>query len=115
MFHLASQLIARLSRKPAGAFNSSTAPCERIVLDNEHSIAVYAFDGVRLVFDATYMWRFIVELPRFTTRRTIKRIATAYFRGLDQGQGELRELGLTDEFMAMAHRYADDLASPPRP
>jgi len=105
MFNLFSLFTSKRRSQSGGAFNSSTAPSETIALANDRSVIVYEFKDSCLLFDADRDWRFIGSLPIKTPRATVALVAEAYFRGFDQAQGELRELGLSDEFFRMAREY----------
>lgn len=113
MFHLVSRLVFKLVPQWARVFNASIAPSERIALAEDRAVMAYDFNAECLLFDAGFPWRFIGALPRMARGRTITRVAEVYFRGFEQGQGELRELGLSDEFMTFARQYARELARPP--
>jgi len=114
MFNLFT-LFRSVFRSPSrAAFDSSTAPSERIALEDGRSVRAYRFDGQRLLFDAEHDWRFMGSLPGNASRATIVSVAEAYFRGLAQGQGEWSELGLSDEFLAMAHEYEAEMARRPK-
>jgi hypothetical protein len=104
MFNLVSLFRPRPHRRLV-AFDSSTAPSETIGVADGHSVIAYWFDDERLLFDAGHNWRFIGSLPKRATRATIASVAEAYFRGFEQARGELRELGLSDEFFEMARQY----------
>jgi hypothetical protein len=112
MFNLVSLFRPRPHRRLV-AFDSSTAPSETIGVADGHSVIAYWFDDERLLFDAGHNWRFIGSLPKRATRATIASVAEAYFRGFEQARGELRELGLSDEFFEMARQY--ELAQADRP
>jgi hypothetical protein len=112
MSSLVSLLRSRPHRRPV-AFNSSTAPSETIGVADGHSVIAYWSDDERLLFDAEHDWRFIGSLPKRATRTTIASVAEAYFRGFEQARGELRELGLSDEFFEMARQYELALAERP--
>jgi hypothetical protein len=112
MFNLVSLFRSKPYTRPV-AFNSSTAPSETIGVADGHSVIAYWFDDERLLFDAERDWRLIGSLPKSATRATIASVAEAYFRGFEQARGELRELGLSDEFLEMAHQY--ELAQADRP
>jgi hypothetical protein len=104
MFNLVSLFRSKPHRRRV-AFDSSTAPSETIGVADGHSVIAYWFDDERLLFDAKRDWRFIGSLPKRATRATIVSVAEAYFRGFEQARGELRELGLSDEFFEMARQY----------
>ncbi|MBI2740573.1 MAG: hypothetical protein HYX38_29010 [Rhodospirillales bacterium] len=104
MFNVLSAFQSR-RRTQSGTFNSSTAPSITIALADGRSVIPYWFNDERLLFHAERDWRFMGSLPRNTTRAAIVSVAEAYFRGFDQARGELRELGLSDEFFEMARRY----------
>jgi hypothetical protein len=107
MFNLLSRF---RSKAQPQAFNSSTAPSETVALEGGRSVIAYRFNGMRLLFDADFDWRFIGTLPGNATRAAIAQVAEAYFRGFEQAQGELREIGLSDDFLEMARQYALDQA-----
>ena len=106
MFDLFSLFRSKRHSQPHEAFNSSTAPSERIALEDGHSVIAYWYDDERLLFDAEYDYRFIGSLPRNASRAMIASVAEAYFRGFEQGQGELRSVGVSDEFFELARQYA---------
>ena len=105
MFNLFSLFTSKRRSQSGEAFNSSTAPSETIALANDRSVVVYEFKDSRLLFDADRDWRFIGSLPIKTPRATIVLVAEAYFRGFDQARGELRDVGLSDEFFELAREY----------
>jgi hypothetical protein len=105
MLNLLSRFRSKARLRPGDAFNSSTAPSERIALSDDRAVMAYEFDGVRLLFDAERDWRFIGSLPINSTRATIALVAEAYFRGFQQAQGELRAIGLSEEFFELARQY----------
>jgi hypothetical protein len=105
MLNLFSRFRSRAPQQPREAFDSSTAPSERITLADDHAVIAYEFYDTRLLFDAERDWRFIGSLPINSTRATITLVAEAYFRGFQQAQGELRAIGLSDEFFELAHQY----------
>jgi hypothetical protein len=105
MFNLFSQFRSKARLQPGEAFDSSTAPSETIALADDHSVIAYRFNDTHLLFDAERDWRFIGSLPMSSTRATIALVAEAYFRGFQQAQGELRAVGLSEEFFEMAHQY----------
>jgi hypothetical protein len=105
MLNLFSRLRSQARQQPREAFDSGTAPSERIMLADDHAVIAYEFNDTRLLFDAERDWRFIGSLPINSTRATITLVAEAYFRGFQQAQGELRAIGLSDEFFELAHQY----------
>jgi hypothetical protein len=112
MFNLLSLFRSRL-RPQLVAFDSSTASSETVGVAGGHSVIAFWFNDERLLFDAERDWRFIGALPKRASRATIVSVAEAYFRGFAQARGELRELGLSDEFFDMARQY--ELAQADRP
>lgn len=105
MIKLLSRLAAKRLSRSGDAFNSSTAPSETITLTDDRSVIAYEFDGSRLLFDADCDWRFIGSLPVSASRATIALVAEAYFRGFERAEGELREVGVSDEQFALAREY----------
>jgi hypothetical protein len=114
MFNLFSQFRSKARLQPGEAFDSSTAPSERIALADDHSVIAYRFNDTHLLFDAERDWRFIGSLPISSTRATIALVAEAYFRGFQQAPGELRAIGLSEEFFEMARQYELAEARPSR-
>jgi hypothetical protein len=114
MFNLFSRFRSNVQSRQHGAFNSSTTPSQTIALANDRSVIVYDFEDEHLLFDARCNWRFIGSLPIKATRAIIVLVAEAYFRGFEQGQGEWSELGLSDEFLAMARDYETEMAHRPK-
>lgn len=114
MFNLFSRFRLNARSRQGQAFDSSTAPSQTIALTDDRSVIAYAFGDERLLFDARCDWRFIGSLPAKAKRATVVLVAEAYFRGFDQGQGEWSELGLSNEFLAMAREYEAEMARRPK-
>ena len=110
MFKLSTLFRSMLRSRSCAAFDSSTARSERVALEDNHSVRAYWFDGERLLFDAEFDWRFICSLPGNASRAMIASIAAAYFRGFEQGRGELRSVGVSEEFFELARQYAQEEA-----
>lgn len=114
MFNLLSRFRFNARSRQVRTFDSGTAPSQTIALAHDRSVIVYEFGDERLLFDARCDWRFIGSLPAKMTRATIILVAEAYFRGFEQGRSEWYELGLSDEFLAMAREYEAEMARRPR-
>ncbi len=88
MFNLFSLFSFKASSQ-VETYDYDTAPRDMIALPSGHSVVVYKFNAIWMIMNDTAEWRTIEGVSPGTRRKTIERLADAYFTGFEQAQREV--------------------------